>query len=212
MFFDFDYTLADSSEGIVECMSYALDSMGFPPVSGKAIKRTIGLSLSDTYRLLTGSDDPVSAAEFVDVFVGKADEIILDRTRIFDGVEDVLINLRDKGLSLGIISTKFRYRIEDVLRREGLIEYFDVIIGGEDVAEHKPSPEGLNAALSQLGVSKDRALYIGDSVTDAETARNAGVSFAAVLTGVTLEADFEKFAPVAVTDDLNELFGILNGR
>jgi len=209
VFFDFDYTLADSSEGVVECMSYALDRMGFPVVSEDVIRRTIGLSLKETFRILTGNGDPISVAEFIDIYIGKADEVVLDKTYMFDGVRYILERLKSSGITIGIVSTKFRYRIKDVLRRDGLLDYFDVIVGGEDVPEHKPNPEGLNLAVSRLGISKERVLFVGDSVTDAETARNAGVSFVAVLTGVTPKIDFAEFTPLAIVDDLSELAGVI---
>lgn len=203
--FDFDYTLADSSEGVVECMQYALEKTGFSPVSAPRVKGTIGMSLFEAFRLLTGSDSRDLATEFVDEFIRKADEVVLNKTFILDGVADTVSILKSRGLLTGIVSTKFRYRIEDVLQRDGLSDLFGVIIGGEDVLEYKPDPEGLHAAILLLGVNKDRTLYVGDSLTDAVAAQNAEVDFIAVLTGVTTRADFSDYAPRAIIDDLRAL-------
>lgn len=212
LLFDFDYTLADSSQAVIESMLYALENIGLPLPSNDEIRKTIGISLGKALETFTGKDDLDTLDRFISLFKEKADEVALDKTYIIDGVGSVLVALKQRDIPLGIVSTKFRYRIEDVLRRDGLMDYFEVIIGGEDVVELKPDTEGLNAAISRLKVNRENVLYVGDSVTDAETARNAGVDFAAVLTGVTLKTDFEEFAPVALLDNLNGVFGILNGR
>jgi len=72
-----------------------------------------------------------------------------------------------------------------VFRRENLLRFFQVIVGGEDVSAHKPDPQGLLAAVDRLGSRHAATLYVGDSVTDAETAKRAAVPFVAVLSGAT---------------------------
>ena len=84
-------------------------------------------------------------------------------------------------------------------------EAFDVIVGGEDVSRHKPDPEGLLAAIGRLGGSPSNTLYVGDSVTDAEAARRAGVPFVAVLNGVTPREAFEDYPVEGVLENLREL-------
>ena len=89
--------------------------------------------------------------------------------------------MKDAGAYIGIISTKYRYRIKELLDQHLPSDYFNIIIGGEDVLEAKPSPEGLLLAIKQLDIPKEEVLYIGDSTIDAETAEAAGVDFAGVL-------------------------------
>jgi beta-phosphoglucomutase-like phosphatase (HAD superfamily) len=74
------------------------------------------------------------------------------------------------------------YRIAAILRRAGLERAVDLIVGAEDVTEHKPHPQGLLSALEQLGVVSARAVYVGDHPLDAEAAARAGLLFIAVLT------------------------------
>lgn len=193
--FDFDYTLADSSAGIVECVNHALGRGGRPPADHDAIRRTIGLSLTETYRRLTGDDEGASASAFSKWFIEKADEVMVDRTVVFDSVAETVKRLRAGGLSLGVVSTKYRHRIDSILRRDGLRDGFDVIVGGEDVSRLKPDPEGVLLGASRIPVDVGEALYVGDSLTDAEAARRAGMPFAAVLTGVT---EREEFADLGV--------------
>jgi phosphoglycolate phosphatase len=94
---------------------------------------------------------------------------------------------------LGIVSTKYRYRIEDILGRHGLLEYFDNIVGGEDVKRHKPAPDSLLLSLENLKVNRQEAMYVGDSITDAMTAQAANVDFVAVLSGATQSGEFDAY-------------------
>ena len=86
---------------------------------------------------------------------------------------------------MGIVTQKFKTRIDTILERDGLEGIFDVIVGADTATELKPHPGGLLSAVSQLGSEPAQALYVGDSATDAETARRACVPFLPVLTGVT---------------------------
>ena len=78
-------------------------------------------------------------------------EVMAEMTSVFPSVRAVLEVLSGRGLSLGIVSTKFRYRIKGILQREGLERFFRVIVGGEDVSAHKPDPSGLLGAVRALG-------------------------------------------------------------
>jgi phosphoglycolate phosphatase len=203
--FDFDYTLADSSKGVVECVNYALGNLGLSPAEPEAICRTIGKSLPLTFAKLTGDDNYDKIQEFIRLFVKRADEVMAAQTALFPDVPASIRRLKRKNLQLGIVSTKYRYRIEDILRRERLLEFFQVIIGGEDVAEHKPDPTGLKIAFERLGSSPAQVLYVGDSLVDAETARRGGVAFAAVLSGTAEKADFGNIPAMHIADDIKEM-------
>ncbi len=203
--FDFDYTLADSSRGVLECINHAFKGMGLPKVVAEDAQRTIGLSLPNILVTLAGREHEGRAGEFARLFVEKANEVMTDLTFVFEEVPEVIRRLKDEGMAIGIVSTKFRRRIEEILGREDLLEPFDVIVGGEDVSRHKPDPEGLLAAIERLGGSPSGALYVGDSVTDAETARRAGVPFAAVLNGVTPREAFKDYPTYRILDNLGEL-------
>lgn len=119
------------------------------------------------------------------------------------------MTFKARGSKLGIVSTKYRFRIEDTLARQGLRDSFDLIVGFEDVKETKPHPEGLLAACRLLGVSLDEALYAGDSLVDAEAARRAGIRFAAVLHGRTEAHEFATYEPLAIMEDLCPLLELV---
>ena len=73
--FDFDYTLGDSTLGIIQSVNHGLISMGYPEAQDEQIRRTIGLSLSDTYKVLTQDEDAENARQFAVFFKEKADEV-----------------------------------------------------------------------------------------------------------------------------------------
>ena len=210
--FDFDYTLADSSRGVVACINAALAELGLPTVSPEVACRTIGLSLAGTFTHLTGNPSGPLNEAFVRLFIQRADQIMADATVLYPAVPDTVRALRARGLALGIVSTKFSYRITSVLSREGLLDPFSVIVGGKDVANHKPDPEGLRLALERLGCAPDEVLYLGDSLVDAETAQRAGAPFVAVLSGVTPREAFVGYPVRAFLAGVGELPGWLEGR
>jgi phosphoglycolate phosphatase len=207
--FDFDYTLADSSPGVIECVSYALARLSLPAASEEMICRTIGLSLPNTLLVLCGPEHAHHSADFLRLFVERADEVMVDATALFETVPKVVRALEEHGVSLGIVSSKYRRRIEAVLEREGLRQHFNVIVGGDDVKALKPDPSGLLAGVERLKGTPAGTLYVGDSVTDAETARRAAVPFVAVLSGVTLRDEFAGHPALEVLESLSLLPALL---
>ncbi|MBW9198419.1 HAD family hydrolase [Bacteroidales bacterium SW299] len=203
--FDFDYTLADSSKGIVICFRNVLERHRHTGISDEQIKRTIGKTLVDSFSILTGIGDEAILEEYRKEYVKEADRFMTANTRLFPETVSVLQALKEKGANIGIISTKYRYRIMELAKDnipEGII---DLIVGGEDVKTAKPSPEGVFLALKNLETDKDTTLYIGDSIVDAETAQAAGMDFAGVLHGATTAEELEAYPHVAIMKDLTEL-------
>ncbi len=210
--FDFDLTLADSTKGVIECVNFALDGMDLTRADDERIKHTIGLSLRATFENLTGQERSENTDEFISRYVERADQVMVDLTVMYNCVPDTAAQLIETGFELGIVSTKFRYRIVDILEREGLSDRFGVIVGGEDVTEHKPHPEGLLTAVSRLRMQTGNVYYVGDSMVDALTAERAGIPFIAVLTGTTGENEFNELPNIAVIDDVSALPGLFDGR
>lgn len=207
--FDFDYTLADSSRGVLECVRYALRSQGLPAPADDAILRTIGMALPETFATLAPgypSDGLVTA------FVSCAESCMAAMTRFYEPVPVMLTELRAMGLSTGIVSTKFRRRILETIAHHGLPLAFDVIIGGEDVSRAKPDPEGLELAIVRLSCMKTDVLYVGDTTIDALTARAAGVQFAGVCTGTTSADELSRHGATFVMENLSELAGAMGLR
>jgi phosphoglycolate phosphatase len=203
--FDFDYTLADSSDGAIECANYALRKLGFGEADAVHIRKTIGLSLRETFAQLTSNSHPAAVSDFEAAFVERADQVMAQLTHMYPEVASTAKRLRDRGLTLGIVSTKFRYRIEHILDLHGMASEFSVIVGGEDVERLKPEPDALVLACQRLGVAHSEAVYVGDHFIDAMAAHAAGIPLVAVLTGTCVADDFADRAPSAVIHNLSEL-------
>ena len=168
--FDFDFTLADSTAGAVECVNHALVACGYPAAAREAIRRSVAYPLPEVLARLTGVEDEGAAAAFAAAFITRADEVMAPLTSLFPGVTDAVRELRQDGYRTGIVSTKFRYRIDSILADHDARGLFDVIVGGEDVRRHKPHPESLERALARLELQAAEALYLGDHPVDAQAA------------------------------------------
>lgn len=203
--FDFDYTLGDSTEGIVQSINYASGRMGIERPGKDKIVKTIGMSLAKTYEALTGKNNPQEIKTFEKYFKEKADEVMVSNTSLYNGVAKMLENLHSRGLKTAIVTTKYHYRIEQILKVNNAVHLVDAIIGCEDVRLPKPAPEGIFKIKEQFNASLEEILYIGDSLVDAETAQAAGVDFTAVLTGQALRNEFEKYPYINIINKVTEL-------
>jgi phosphoglycolate phosphatase len=202
--FDFDYTLADTSRGVMECVTFSLEEMGLPAVSAERVRETIGLSLRETFIHVSEEGNEERSDEFERLFVKRADEVMADLTVVYEQARESVLQLKGQFL-LGIVSTKFRYRIQALLKREGILSAFVVIVGGEDVIHHKPHPEALLKAVDLLGCPLDEVIYVGDSTIDAEAAQRASIRFVAVLSGVTRREEFKGYEHVGIIEDIGSL-------
>lgn len=219
VFFDFDYTLGDSTMPIVIGYQRGFEALGWPPPSVEQVKGTIGMTLMDGYELLTGDGDAGRKEEFYHLFraaVGEEEggtgdlRVMVEETRLFPGAVELLSALKKRGIRVAIVSTKPRMTIERILAWRGLTHLADLIVGDEDVKRFKPDPEGLNFAMDRLGLTVEQVLFCGDTVIDAAAARNAGVEFCAVLNGTTPREAFGDYPCVHIAEDLPHLHHWLN--
>ena len=208
--FDFDLTLADSSKGILICFKHTLEAFGYKVPDDTTIYNTIGLTLVDAFDILTGIKNNPQREEMRKVYVAKADEAMAVNTFFYDDTLALLQVLQHAGVKVGIVSTKYRYRIVETFEKQAGSFPVDYIVGGEDVSCAKPDPSGLNAIIEKMREQKQNVLYIGDSYIDAMTAQNAGVDFAGVTTGSTTAKDFEKYPHIYVGKNLMDIFTSIN--
>jgi phosphoglycolate phosphatase len=204
--FDFDYTLADATYGIVSSFNHAFSRLEIPICDSESIKRTVGLSLDEAFVQLTGYNDKTLINSFRNFFREKADEVMSKNTVLFEDTVSTLQRLKSEGINTGIVTTKYHFRIDETLNFHGISDLVDVIVGGEDVKMPKPSPEGLLLAIDSLNAELNEVLYVGDSLIDAKTALAASVDFAAVTTGTTNENEFLQYPCVKILKSLSELF------
>lgn len=204
--FDFDLTLADSSKGIILCYTNVLRDNGFFSVTPQEICRTIGKTLVESFHIMTGIDDPERLEELRLAYTRQADVHMNRNTVFFEDTLRMLPLLKEKGCGIGVVSTKFRYRIQAVFERDfpgmGIP---DMIIGGEDVSHPKPHRESIDNAIKRSGWMPGETLYVGDSTVDAETALNGGMDFCGILHGYTSREELEAYPHVGIIQKLDEL-------
>jgi phosphoglycolate phosphatase len=206
--FDFDYTLGDSTKGITMSINYALTQLGYEPSDLESIRKTIGLSMKETFIRLTQINNDEQSDKFIRLFREKADIVMTECTELLPYALDTLRQAKANNIKTGIVTTKYHYRINQILDKFNAVSLIDIIVGSEDVKFEKPNPEGLIYAMNEINVRKERALYVGDSIVDAETAKLAGVSFIGVTTGTTTEVEFSKFPHIKIIDNLSQLQSI----
>ncbi len=204
--FDFDLTLADSSKAILTCFKHTLGKFGYDIPDDKTIYNTIGKTLVDSFDILTGIENNPQREEMRVEYVSKADEVMARDTVFYDDTLAMLQILQCAGVKVGIVSTKFRYRIVETFECHTSSFPVDLIIGGEDVTAPKPDPQGLNLIIEKFNACKADVLYIGDNYIDALTAQNAGVDFAAVTTGSTTAEEFKNYPNVYIGSSLTDIF------
>lgn len=203
--FDFDYTLGDCTDSIVAGFQHGLTAMGWPAPDREAVRATIGYLLEDAYTMLTGDEDPSQRARFRPLFLEVAQELQREEATLFPGAPELLRGLKARGVKTAIVSTKKGDTIEIIMKRFGLLQQLETVIGSADVHRPKPDPEGLLLAMERMGVKPEETLFCGDTVLDAGAAKNAGCHFAAVLNGTTPVQAFADFSPDHIAADLPAL-------
>ena len=213
VFFDFDYTLGDSTGAIAEGYRRGFAAMGQPEPTGEQVRAPGGMRLEDGYTFITGDSDPGRQAEFHRLFMysvgvkaqGADRMLMIEGTKLLPGAVELLAALKDAGIPAAIVSTKPGETIRRIFTYYGHLDLLALVIGGDEVSRYKPDPEGVKLALDRLGLTADRVLFCGDTVIDAETARAGGCDFCAVLGGTTPREAFVDYPHVHIADDLNDL-------
>ena len=213
VFFDFDYTLGDSTAAIAEGYRLGFLALGLDPPTEEQGRHTVGLTLADGYALLTGDHNPERQEAFYHSFQhtvgveagGEGRRLMIEGTTLFPGAEELLLALKHAGVRTAIVSTKPGSTIRRIFEHQGRKDLLDLVVGGDEVTQAKPHPQGLRLALERLGLSAEQVLFCGDTVIDAATAQAGGCPFCAVLNGTTKADAFERFPCVHTAPDLAEL-------
>ena len=204
--FDFDYTLADATEPVVGSFLYALEKMNLQKSSRQDIINTIGIPIGESYTILTGDDSEEGIELFKKYQKEKSDEITVPNTVFIGDAKEVLQILKNRGKKIGIVSSRWGQRINDIFENLNSRELIDFIIGTEHVENYKPNPEGLFKMIDMIDAKNP--LYIGDSYIDAQAAQNAKIDFVGVTTGTTSREKLESYPHVTVLDNLKDILEI----
>jgi phosphoglycolate phosphatase len=183
--FDLDGTLLDTLGDLAASVNYALRMHGMPEHTMDDVRRFVGNGVRKLMERAVpgGASNPEFEAAFA-TFRQHYMAHSLDTTKPYEGIPEMLEALRARGCRLAVVSNKM------MAATQGLCRHFfpdtiEVAIG-ENEAEgihKKPAPDTVFEALRQLGIGQERAVYVGDSDVDIETARNSGLPCISVLWG-----------------------------
>ena len=179
--FDLDGTLIDSIELILRSYRHTMRAhRGLEPPD-EMWMQGLGTPLRVQFRHWT--EDPAEIEAMVATYRAYNLEHHDELVRPYEGVVAAVRDLRRKGRTLGLVTSKMREGALRGLELAGLEDHFEVIVGADDVTHPKPHPEPVLKALEQLGAPAADTVFIGDSRHDIECGRAAGVKTAAVLWG-----------------------------
>ena len=134
-------------------------------------------------------------------------------TKFLPGSRILLEKLKEKGCRTGIVTSKRRLMVTDFLKYEDCSDLVDIVVGCDTVGKPKPDPEGILMCAEKLaGGDLSRIVYVGDSLTDARTGMNAGVSFIGVTTGTTSKKQLEAFPHIAVLPSCYDIISFVWGE
>ena len=206
--FDWDGTLIDSIARIVSSLQVASESVRGIQVSETAARNVIGLGLREAVEQLHPG---MSETEITAVSNAYKQHFMHDNpieAPLFEGVVDMLDDLRTRGYTLAIATGKSRQGLDHSLQAHKLALYFSATrCAGEN--RSKPHPQMLLGILDDVGSRAEHALMIGDSEHDLLMAKNAGVDAIAVTHGVHTAEVLLRHAPLACFDQITELSGFL---
>ena len=171
--FDFDNTLFDTRCGIEAILREALPVLGVD-YDATRFDECLGLTMEQVYRRYMGSDSS-RFAEFEEAFMKVVHSDAYLGAPPFQETARVLRSLKGRGKRIGVVSGKKRYKIENLLRSQGLDGYPETIVGFDETPLHKPNPDPLLLGMSFFDVPKEDTVYVGDSPNDALAAKAAGV-------------------------------------
>ena len=181
--FDLDGTLLSTLNDLAASTNYALRWAGMPERTIEEVRMFVGNGI----KLLMERAIPegVNNPKFEETYAKFREHYMehnLDTTRPYDGVPELLHELKRRGKHLAIVSNKFYAATQD-LAKHFFPDTIEVAIGERENIRKKPAPDTVLEALRQLNVSKEDAVYIGDSDVDIMTAKNCGLPCISVLWG-----------------------------
>ncbi len=169
--FDLDGTLLNTLEDLKDSTNYAMCNFGYQKRTLDEVRSFVGNGVRKLIERAVPKDCQ-NVDECLECFKTHYSENMYNKTAPYEGILEVLKELREKGLKIGVVSNKFDSAVKELCEKyfQGLI---DIAIGQSDEIAKKPAPDGVLKAMEILGAQKEFTIYVGDSDVDVETAKNA---------------------------------------
>ena len=171
--FDLDGTILNTLEDLADSTNYALKTCGYPERAMDEVRQFVGNGIRKLMERAVPEGTPVEEIDRVhETFTAHYKVHCADKTRPYDGIMELLQNLKKDGCKLAVVSNKADYGVQELCKQyfDGV---FDFAVGEREGIRKKPAPDSVNEVLKTLECSRDRAVYIGDSDVDIQTAANA---------------------------------------
>ena len=202
--FDWDGTLMDSISKIVETMQSSATQLGLPIPNYDQAKDVIGISLLPALKQLFNIHDEKTAMELFHTYKERFKDHAQISSPLFSGAIVLLEKLKQRGYILAVATGKGRQGLEHNWHHSNTKHFFSVSRTADD-AQSKPSPDMLWQILSELNLSADQVLMVGDTTYDMEMAQAINMDRIGVSFGVHSVDALQKHTPLAVIDTLDEL-------
>jgi pyrophosphatase PpaX len=205
--FDLDGTLVDTIDLLVQSMEFAFEHFdGRRPTRDEWIYG-IGTTLRSQLSAFARTPDDLEAlvARYRVYQLEHHDRM----TTPYPGVTDVLTELKAAGHPMALVTSKYHALATRVIAHVDYTRFFDVVVGGDSIANPKPAPDPVYKALADLGVAADRAIFVGDSPHDINSGNAAGVATAACLWGPFTRDQLVPSAPTHWLDDIHDLKAVV---
>jgi phosphoglycolate phosphatase len=214
--FDLDGTLIDSRLDLVHSVNAALRHIGRPALPDDVIASYVGDGAPILIQRALGGKhvDEATVRKGLEFFLSYYREHKLDHTKVYHGIPETLAAIRNSGngspRKLAVLSNKPVNPSRAIVEALDLGKFFTQVYGGNSFATKKPDPEGARKLLDELGVRPEHAAIVGDSHTDIETGRNAGLWTVAVTYGFAPHTLEDAPADVSVDSphELAAVFGL----
>ncbi len=204
--FDFDGTVVDTGEGILKSLQYSFEQMGREVPDMSDLKKFIGPPIYYSFTEFYGvSEDEVET--YIKKYRERYTVKGIYECHIYEGMKELLISLKEKGIKVGIASSKPQRLIYDVADYLGITDLFDAIVGVKiDDSNHSTKTGLVLECMELLGVSdKSQVLMVGDRKFDIDGAKGAGVDSCGALWGYGSRDEFEEHGATFVVAKPSEL-------
>ena len=181
--FDLDGTLLYTLEDLTDSVNYALSELNAPQRSVSEIKSFLGNGVHILIKnALPNNAECLRLNKCITIFKEHYSQNMFNKTKPYDGIIDLLKQLKISGYKTAVVSNKFDSAVKILVKHyfDGLI---DIAIGQNDDREKKPSPDGVNEIISGLDAQKHECIMVGDSEVDIQTANNSGIPCISVTWG-----------------------------
>ncbi|MES2497082.1 MAG: HAD-IA family hydrolase [Pseudomonadota bacterium] len=207
--FDLDGTLADTAPDLTAALNHALGALGRPAVPAEDVRHMVGhgaRALLQKGLAATGEMTEDLVEQGFPIFIAYYLDHIADGTQIFPGLNAALDQLAARGVKLAVCTNKAEGLARRCIDELGWANRFDALVGGDTLPVRKPDPAPLFEAIARCGGG--RAAYVGDSITDTDTGRNANIPTVAVSFGFS-DRPPEQLDATALIDHFDDLIPTL---